>query len=126
MNVAAGRDVVIVLRNLFAAHDAAELVFFAPGFEGLGNAQDGVVGNVVLGVALLEFAAGVRVSVDVGISVNVDIIVLVGFGDKAVGETVGGGYSPQAKAIATSMISRTPFFFVVHIFCSFWSKQSAG
>jgi len=56
VNVAAGRDVVIILDNLIPAYDAAELVFFPPCLEGLGNAGDTFIRDVVLGVAFFKLA----------------------------------------------------------------------
>ena len=60
MDVAAGRDVEIVLGNFFAADDAAVFFLFPPRFESFGDAQDRVVGQVVFRVALGELAAGVE------------------------------------------------------------------
>jgi len=60
VDVAAGGDVEIVLRDLLAADDARVFLHFLPPAEGPGDAADGVLGDVVLRVALGELAAGVE------------------------------------------------------------------
>ena len=54
MNIAAGRDVVVVLDNLGLVRNAAELVLFFPVQEGRGNPLKAVFRDVVLGVALAK------------------------------------------------------------------------
>ena len=60
VDVAAGRDVEVVLRNLLAGDDAAVFLHLAPRLEGVGDAGDGVLRDVVLRVALGEFGGGVE------------------------------------------------------------------
>ncbi len=60
MDVAAGGDVEVVLRNLVAGDDAAVFLHLAPRLEGIGDPGDGVLRDVVLRVALGELAAGVQ------------------------------------------------------------------
>jgi hypothetical protein len=59
VDVAAGGDVVVVPRKLGVIDDAAELLLFLPGDEGVGDALDACFRDKVLGVALFEDLAGV-------------------------------------------------------------------
>ncbi|TQN50774.1 hypothetical protein DLNHIDIE_00629 [Acidithiobacillus thiooxidans ATCC 19377] len=59
MDVAAGRDVVVVLFQFVVVDDAAEFFGFAPADEGVGDALDAGFGDEVLGVALFEDLGGV-------------------------------------------------------------------
>lgn len=59
MDIAAGRDVVVVLLQFRVVDDAAEFFGFGPADEGVGDALDAGLGNEVLGVALFKDLAGV-------------------------------------------------------------------
>ena len=60
MDVAAGGDVEIVLGDFFSGDDARILILFLPRGESVGDADNGVVGDVVFRVALVELAARVE------------------------------------------------------------------
>lgn len=60
MDVAARGDVEVVLRDFFESDDSAEFLFFPPGFERVGDAEDSVVGKIVFRVAFGELATGVE------------------------------------------------------------------
>ena len=59
VDVAAGRDVVVVFLQLGVIDDTAEFFLFLPPFQGVGDAGDAFGRDEVLGVALLEDLAGV-------------------------------------------------------------------
>lgn len=59
VDVAAGRDVVVVLLQLAVVDDAAEFFRFLPADEGVGDALDALNGDEVLGVALFEDLGGI-------------------------------------------------------------------
>ena len=57
VDVAAGGDVEVVFRNLLMGDDAAVFLHFPPRLEGVGDAGDGILRDVVLRVALGELVA---------------------------------------------------------------------